>query len=329
MKTIRLALWMILILLIALPVSASAGGRLDGRVVMGGSFTLEEDEVLTGDLVVLGGSVTMRQGSLVEGDVFLLGGNANIEGEVTGDMVLLGGNINLRSTGIIQGDVVAFGGNLNRAQGSVIEGDIINEEGFAFPFDFRFPGFGTVSPPSGVRVAFAPLFSALLFMFRNLMMAALAVLVVMFWPAPTDRTAHAVVQQPFLAGGLGLLTFIVAPIVLIMLAITILLSPVSLLAAMILVVAAVFGWIALGTEVGNRLAEVFGWKLNPAANAGIGTFVVSVVVGGIGFIPCVGWIAPFVVAALGVGGVLLTRFGSREYQPAVVAAPPAPEKGKK
>ena len=36
-------------------------------------------------------------------------------------------------------------------------------------------------------------------------------------------------------------------------------------------------------------------------------------IGGIGLVPCVGWIAPFLVAAMGLGGVILTRFGSQPY----------------
>jgi hypothetical protein len=112
---------------------------------------------------------------------------------------------------------------------------------------------------------------------------------------------------------------------LIVLAITIILSPVSLLAAVLLVVAGVFGWIAIGKEVGDRLAKAFKWDLHPAASAGLGTLSLSLVVGGIGLIPCLGWMVAFVVVAIALGAVLLTRFGSREYAPATAPAPaPAP-----
>jgi hypothetical protein len=152
----------------------------------------------------------------------------------------------------------------------------------------------------------------------------MAILVVIFWPEPAERAARAVVSQPILSGGLGLLTFISAPILLIVLAITIILSPVSLLGAVLLVVAGVFGWIVIGMEVGKRLVEAFKWEMHPAAAAGIGTLMMSLVVGGVGLVPCIGWLATFVVGAVGLGAVLLTRFGSREYLPAAQpAAPPA------
>jgi hypothetical protein len=121
----------------------------------------------------------------------------------------------------------------------------------------------------------------------------------------------------------------VAPILILLMAITIIGLPVSFLTVVALVVAAVFGWIAIGVEVGRRMAEAFDWELHPAAAAGIGTLAVSFVVGGIGLIPCIGWLAPLLVGSAGLGAVILTRFGSREYQLASASAelpPPEPKK---
>ncbi len=173
----------------------------------------------------------------------------------------------------------------------------------------------------------SPFFSLLWFGFRTLMLAALAVLVVIFWPEPTLRVARAAVAQPFAAGGLGLLTQIIGIPALILLLITILFSPLSFLGLLLLLIAGVFGWVALGLEVGRRLGHAFNWDMHPAAEAGIGGFLMTLVIGGFGLIPCVGWVAPFVLVCIGLGAVLLTRFGSRDYEPAVaiVEAPkPAP-----
>jgi hypothetical protein len=109
------------------------------------------------------------------------------------------------------------------------------------------------------------------------------------------------------------LTVIIAPILVVILAITILLIPVSLLAVFLLIVAGLFGWIAIGTEVGKRIAQMFkgGWPL--AASAGVGTFVISLVAGALNVIPCIGWIGSALVVMLGLGGVILTRFGTISY----------------
>ena len=114
----------------------------------------------------------------------------------------------------------------------------------------------------------------------------------------------------------------------ILLAITIIGLPVSFLLAVAFVVALVFGWIAVGVEVGHRMSEAFNWEIAPAASAGIGTLAVSFVIGGIGQIPCIGWLAPLLVGAAGLGAVILTRFGSREYVPASASAELAPPEKK-
>jgi hypothetical protein len=91
------------------------------------------------------------------------------------------------------------------------------------------------------------------------------------------------------------------------------LIPVSLLGILALIIAGVFGWIALGLEVGKRLASLFKMEWPLAVAAGLGTFLLSLVVNGIGFIACIGWVAPFLVTIIGLGGVILTRFGTQNY----------------
>jgi hypothetical protein len=83
----------------------------------------------------------------------------------------------------------------------------------------------------------------------------------------------------------------------------------------------VFGWIALGLEVGKRLAIALNQEYQPVVMAGLGTLVLSLVVNGINFIPCVGWFAPFLVSAVGLGGVILSRFGTQTYVISAAAVP--------
>jgi hypothetical protein len=228
----------------------------------------------------------------------------------------------------VHGDAVAIGGNLTRAAGARVDGQVAQGDEFVGPFDFNMPPMRGIEPFDSVRFGFSPVLHLIWFGFRTLLLAALAVLVVMFWPEPTDRAGRAAIAQPILGGGLGLLTIVVAPILLLILAITILLIPVSFVGLVLLLVAGLYGWIAVGLEVGKRLAEAFKWELQPPAAAGMGTLALTLVIGGIGLIGCVGWLAPFLVASIGLGGVMLTRFGSREYasagMPARMPEPPPP-----
>lgn len=332
MKRLLVILSFVLVAVMVFPTTAMAGGMLDGRVVVGGSFTLEQGETLDGDLLVMGGNVTLEVESRVAGDVVVLGGNVSSDGTIDGSVTIIGGNVRLKSNALVRGDVRTVGGSLSRSEGSRIEGQFFSEGDFRIPFDFDWSG-PVIRP---IRFTGPSLLaSAFWYMFRIFMLAGLALLSVMFWPNPTERVAQSIIDQPLIAGGVGLLTVIVLPVLLLFLMITILLIPVALLVICVSVIAILFGWVAIGLEVGKRLGEMLKWELHPAAEAGIGTFLFSAVVLGIGFIPCIGWIAPFVVGLMAFGGVILSRFGRMTYRfqstsTAVVEAPePVEEKPKK
>jgi hypothetical protein len=295
----------------AFPTTALAGGVLEGRVVFGGSFTLEEGETLDGDLLVLGGNVTLEVDSEVVGDVVVLGGNVSSDGTIDGNVTIVGGNVRLKSNALVRGDVQTVGGSLSRSEGARIEGQHFSETDFEFPFDFNWDG-PNIQP---IRFTGPSLLSrAIWYVFRIFMLGALAVLLVMFAQKPTERVADSIVAQPLLSGGVGLVTVIVLPVLIVFLSITILLIPVALLLILVCALAVLFGWIGIGLEVGKKLSEMTNWELHPAAEAGLGTFLFSAVVLGFGQIPCVGWIATFAAGILALGGVILSRFGTVTYQ---------------
>ncbi len=302
----------VIIIALAIPVTAFAGGFEDGRVVFGTNYVLESGEVLDGDLAVIGGSVTLEEGSLVTGSVFLVGGSVFAAGEIEGDLAVVGGNVGFGSNAVVGGDLVTFGGSVNRGTAQ-IEGDIVDAEALNFPLDFRFANWGgdSFGRISSYRYSFVG--NILAYLFKSLMLAALAVLVMMFLPKNTQLIADTAVAQPVLAGALGLLTAFVAPILFILLLITICFSVVGILGAVVLLAAWVLGMIAMGLEVGNRLSKATNQEFQPVLAAGLGTLILSLVVFGIGLIPCIGWVAPFLVGIIGTGAVLMTRFGRQEY----------------
>ena len=310
MKRIFAVLSLVLLVAFAFPSTVMAGGLYDGKVIFGTDFTLESGETLDGELLVFGGNVTLEPDSRVTGDVVLFGGNVTSDGEIEGNLAVLGGNVILKSQAVVQGDVILLGGNIQKQEGARVLGQEVSERSFDIPFDFHWVG------PDFYWPSFGPASLAgqgLWFLFRCFMLAALAMLVVLFLPEPTKRVAAAVVEQPVMAGGLGLLTAILTPIVLVLLVIFIITIPIAVLLVFAVIVAVIFGWIAIGLEVGYRLADIFKWDLHPAAAAGLGTFLFSVVVLGIGFVPCVGWTAQVIVSFLATGAILLTRFGSQSY----------------
>jgi hypothetical protein len=319
MKIFKLGVLAFLVLALAVPATAFAAGPTDGRVVIGGTYDLASGQVLSGDLVVIGGAATLHSGSRVTGDAALIGGVLNAAGEVDGDIFALGGIVTLGAEAVVHGDLVTIGAVVNRAEGSRVEGQV-TEGAFAEGFNLTLPGIvlpsdvGRFEVPLLVR-GFRPvnvLFDIGWAILKALLMAGLAVLVVLFWPERTARVARTAMAQPVVAFLIGLVTAFFGVTLIVVLAITICLSPISLIGGLLLGAAVILGWVAIGLEIGWRMAQAFKRDWHPATQAGLGTLVLSLAVAAIGVIPCLGGIFGAMLWMLGLGAVLMTRFGGQD-----------------
>ena len=315
--------------LLAFPGTVHAQSSGDDQVVFGGTYTLASGQELNGNLLVLGGVATIEEGAQVNGDVAVMGGALSIAGEVNGNVAAAGGSVSLTDTAVINGDVSAVGSALNRSDKAVINGSVNTTA----PGNFRLSlpdmlKLPTPAVPAAKPFAldFSPITKVMWAIFQALAAAALALLVVMFLPQPSERVSQSITSQPLVSGAYGLLTAIVAPVLLVMLLITIILSPLALLGVLLLAVAVFFGYIIVGLETGRRLAGLFKSEWNAPVAAAVGTLVMSLVVSAVAAIPCVGWVLGFLVSIVGLGGVIISRFGTRSplQLPPVAAAPIAP-----
>jgi hypothetical protein len=135
-----------------------------------------------------------------------------------------------------------------------------------------------------------------------------------------ERVADAFIRQPLVAGGAGLITVLVFPILVVFMAVTIILILGIPFVALALVLAWLFGIISMGAEVGERFTRAVGQDWSPVLTAGFGTFLLVLIVQGIGLVPCIGWLVSFVVGMTGVGAVVLAILDGRRRP---VAAAPA------
>ena len=328
-NTFKLLALTLLLALILLPASVvyargSSGRMLDGRVIFGDNFTLQSGDTLNGDLVVFGGNVQIEADAMIQGDMVVIGGNVTLNGTVTGSTVIIGGSTTMNESAVVKGDLVTVGGSLSRDPGSDVGGEVITN--IPAP-DIRIPEIQSPTVPAPptpeINFNYNPLFRFFRMFGTALAVSLLAMLASLFLQPQIERVSQVVVGQPVIAGSFGLLTGVLAPFVLVILVITLILIPVAVLAAVALALAWLFGMIAIGTEVGERFTHAINQTWAPPLTAGTGTFLMMLVVGGIGMVPCIGWLATFLVALLGVGGVVLTMFGTQNY-PRVVApvAPP-------
>ena len=311
--------------------TAAPGDGPDGdKLVMGGTYTLKEGETLSGSLIVMGGMATVETGATVEGDGVVLGGTMTVDGKIEGDLVIVGGLVNLGDSAVIEGDASVISGHIDQSESAVIEGSIIDELELPFiapgtiPGHLNSPQWSLQAPFSGPLMSgIGLLWDGLWLLLRSFLWAVVAILVVLFVPNPVERVARTAVNQPWVSGGLGFLTTVAAVTILGFLAITIICIPVSFVGLLVLVLGWAYGIIVLGAEVGKRLARMMHREWALPVTAALGTFILTLVVNLLGaVVPCVGWVAPALIGFWGLGAVLLTRFGTREY-PEGPALPPA------
>ncbi len=279
-----------------------------GAVVIGNSYTLESGQTLNDTLFILGGNVNLMSGSTINGNVILIGGSAQAAGTVNGNFMVFGGTLNLASTFILNGNLTSGGAAVKRDPGAQVTGQINtngNNPTIIIPGQVLIPN--VTSNPN-------PFFNVVGFFLRLFLWTLAAMVLAMFIPNHLSRTSQTAITQPLISGGLGLLTVIIVPIVMVLLAITICLIPVSLISLLLLVAAWIYGLISLGYEVGNRISTMSRMEWHPAISAGLGTLLLMAVLSGVeALIPCVGLIPKALVGFVGLGAVLLTQFGTKAY----------------
>jgi hypothetical protein len=297
-----------------------------GLVIWNEDYTLEEGEWLEGDLVVFNGDVTLEAGSRVEGSVIIWSGSAEVAGTVEGDLVVSGGDIRLGEGARVEGEVVCtWNCDLEQEEGARVDGGIVEGmplRGFRLEriggVPIRMPSLRALWASSSGRVLRWTL-SAIRSVVVTLVIATVAGLVVLIWPQQTAQVGRVVAQAPWPSLGIGLLTIVAVIALIIALAITICLSPVAVLAALALGAAGLFGWIAVGALVGERLLQALNAReIAPLWAAALGTLLITLIGMGLTAAFCLapfGWLMIFGLGCLGLGAVVLTRFGTMAYTP--------------
>lgn len=323
------------------------GEQLNGDFVLfGGNLTIPISSTINGDVAVFGG--TIQVDGEIDGDVAAIGGDVNLSetADVGGDIATLGGRVRVHDDASVSGEVVSAG-----LFGLNSFGDGWHDE--EFEESFGRPSFGEDGPrgddwrrggyddddddDGGYRhfdsrgpSFFESVMGFFVGLFRTVMiLLALAViswLVAAFLPDQMAVVQRTLVENPAPSFGVGFLTAIIAPIVGLALVITVCLAPISLLGWTLLLVMALFGWIVIGQMVGDRLLAATGQTgYSDITAAVVGTLVLYLLyeMPILSSIPCLGILFSLIgllvgvtVASMGLGAVLLTRFGMQPWPPA-------------
>ncbi|MBE3073318.1 MAG: hypothetical protein IMZ67_10100, partial [Acidobacteria bacterium] len=266
----------------------------DARVRIGGSVTIDKDEVVSGSVVVVLGSAT-------------------VHGEVRDEVVVVLGDVRLGPDANVLGDVTVVGGRLDVDPQARIRGQI-NEIGFDVP-RIRFRpftnwGFGGVPFRSWW---FSPSFDLFAVSLRMLLFGLLAVVAVFVAGQPIDRIERRVAAEPWKSGLVGLLAqLLFVPLLVltvVILAVSIIGIPLLLLvpfALLALLCGLLIGFAGVACRVGRLMQERFG--LAPQ-NRYLVLLIGLVAIWALSlvghFVALGGWAVWAVAAALGVIGFLV------------------------
>jgi len=311
-KAFSIVLTLVVILSMAVPISVSAAPVEDDRTVFGSNYTLESGRILDGNLNVIGGVVDIEEDAAVNGDMFVLGGLVSIDGTIQGNLTVVGGTVTLEENAVIEGDLVSPASYINRKQGAEIEGNQV--EGWDFsgidippmhsPWPTLMPGFQIVPVITRIGRAAA----------TTLVLLGLAALMLLIMPKASETMTKALIAAPWPVLGFGALTAFVMVIGGIILTITVCLIPVVILAGLAVALGVLAGWLALGYELGKRMAsEIFKTEWHPVLSAVLGNLVLYLLAQGLGLIPCLGGFLIFVAMLFALGISVVTLFGAKPF----------------
>jgi hypothetical protein len=269
------------------------------------------------DIVKFGESVEVEKDRIVDGDVVVIGGSLTIWGTVKGDAVCLGGTLTVCSTGVVEGDAVSMGGSVVQEPGAKIMGDEVSMGDFV-------PGWIFKGPWPKYGIGFAGL--TLLFM-KALIVLLITWIVAMVLGDRVKITADTAAKKPLASFGLGLLIFLLTPIAMVLLCITVIGIPVAILLPIGLVIISFLGYTGIGYAFGRKLFGSPTAGIAKAAIIGILILEALPLVGKLLCIPggplcligvpirIVGYAVVGCAVAMGLGAAVLSKLGQppRQY----------------
>lgn len=276
------------------------------NLILEGQHRVEKGQKLLGAVLLVEGTLLVEEGAQVDGPVFMLGGRMEVSGEILSDVSLLGGSLLLDETARIEGDLNLGGGELTRSSGALVVGAVNSGIAVAqrqplFQETFR------EQLPSIVGQAVA--------------LGLLAYLLARYLPRPLGRISRAVSRHALVSLAMGLLVGIVALALLVLMAFTFILIPISLLLGLVLAAAGAVGLVGIGSALGMWLADRLRWNIKSHWAAALGTLLFILVFNLAALLPVLRGFLPLGLSTVGLGAVFLTRFGLSEFVPAAEALP--------
>jgi hypothetical protein len=328
-----------ILILGSMVIRASSGSALSYH------FALGEGERYQGDLAIAARDVHLDAESIIEGDVSIVAlGDVRLAGRIEGDLSILapfsavevapganiGGDLAICARSLSSLEGIAIGGRQNTGCdriSTILQGGITGITAAAPTIHLPFLSLG--AGDTGTRLAQVGL--------SAFGVAAVAAFIAFLFPDSLRRMTATALARPRTAGATGMLAFgLTIGLTLLFLLLTILTSgalclglPLVAVGWAVLASGLLAGWIAIAYALGGWLLRQRGSHAPPIVTASLGALVLTLFEGGIQLVPCLGWLSVvlvLVIGLIGLGALILTRFGTRPY-PEIVQRHVTPQAG--
>ncbi|HET6984265.1 MAG TPA: STN domain-containing protein [Myxococcaceae bacterium] len=247
------------------------------------------------------GNVTVEEDQEVD-DAVAYGGSLFIKGRVRNDAVAFGGNVQLGPHAMVGGDAVAFGGNVERESGAKVHGQVLS-------FGGKGGGLSAIGPSekksrSSDRHSGSSIFWLLI---QFAIYFALGFVFIMFAPRPMKQLESEIRRDPLRCALTGLLGALAIAGLAVLLTITVIGIPFTLVLVVVTAVGIAMGYSAVASEVGTRLPVLRANRKTQAAVLALGILVLLV----LQLIPVLGKLILAAATCVALGATIRTRFGTR------------------
>lgn len=277
------------------------------------SITVAANSVFHGDVASVSQSIVIA--GMVEGDVTSWSGSITVLGTVNGDVVSYVGSIELGSNAHVTGNVFSMSGGVQHDTGAQVAGRLLGEKPLAGAS--MMADVATIfQPRSAVSTDLPlPLMSAML----TLMILLLTVACTALWPMRTRGVSRALIRAPSKSLFIGLLTTVLAVLMVFalggLLALSLVGLPLLLPLILLLQLPYLFGLAGLGRTLGEYIRP--GAAAAPTAAAGVALLLLPLgVIGAVS--PFLSVATFYVLASVGLGAAILSRGGSYSLRGRVV-----------
>lgn len=276
------------LLLVAVLMLSAGGADVDSLAV-----TVDGDHTVTdpdGVVIVGGGNLTVPADASVDGPLYVAGGNVTLDGTVDGDVVQLAGTLSVTDGGTITDELRLFGGTRTLAAGADVD---------------RVTDF-----PATVSTERSPVDRAVWLLLQALVLGLLGYLAGRRWPELLANVGDSITEHALVSGTIGLLASVTGVALLVFMALTLILLPVSVVGLGVGFLVGVYAYVAFGYLLGQRLPVA-----SRARATALGSVAFVVAVNLVALVPLVGMLVQLLVVLTGIGAVLITYFGLREFEP--------------